>query len=125
MTRRFRSRGPVARPWQATHPDADLSGRQPHATLRRVSQALLVGRDKGLQSVMVSPPDIKQGAAQEKPSKHPVLAQQQCEYHLHIQSSPPGKYTLNPWHGTLGEQAKEVTVNLNAEVKVGFGVKGS
>jgi carboxypeptidase family protein len=178
-------------------------------TAPKVSQALLVGSDKGIQNVVVFPPDISQGKPQEKPGTNPVLDQKHCEYQPHIQifpvgstldilnedsvlhniktepgsqtsfniaqpkfrkkieksfdspdiiqvecnvhgwmravlvvsghpyytltdahgaftlaDVPPGTYTLTLWHETLGEQAKEVTVRPNAEVKVAFQFKG-
>jgi Polysaccharide lyase family 4, domain II len=59
-------------------------------TAPKVSQALLVGPDKGIQGVVVFLPDIQKGKAQEQPAKHPMLDQQQCEYHPHIQIFPAG-----------------------------------
>jgi hypothetical protein len=65
--------------------DEQVCGKDP-----KVSQALLVGPDKGIQNVVVFLPDIPQGKAQEKPAKDPVLDQKQCEYHPHIQIFPVG-----------------------------------
>jgi plastocyanin len=65
--------------------DEQVCGTEP-----KVSQALLVGPDKGIQNVVVFLPDIQKGAAQEKPAKNPVLDQKQCEYHPHIQIFPAG-----------------------------------
>ena len=59
-------------------------------TEAKVSQALLVGPDKGLQNVVVFLPDIQGGKAQEKSARNPVLDQKQCEYHPHIQILPMG-----------------------------------
>jgi hypothetical protein len=59
-------------------------------TESKVSQALLVGSDKGIQNIVVFLPDILQGQPQEKPGKNPVLDQKQCEYHPHIQIFPVG-----------------------------------
>jgi hypothetical protein len=56
----------------------------------KVSQALLVGPDKGIQNVVVFLSDIQKGKPQEKPAKNPVLDQKQCEYHPHIQIFPVG-----------------------------------
>jgi hypothetical protein len=65
--------------------DEEICGMVP-----KVSQALLVGPDKGIQNVVVFLSSIQKGKAQEKPAKHPVLDQQQCEYHPHIQIFPAG-----------------------------------
>jgi hypothetical protein len=43
---------------------------------------------------------------------------------LTLTGVPPRNYSLKLWRETLGEQAKEVKVTLNAEVKVAFGFKG-
>jgi hypothetical protein len=59
-------------------------------TAPKVSQALLVGADKGIQNVVVFLPSIPQGKAQEKPAKDPVLDQKQCEYHPHVEIIPVG-----------------------------------
>jgi hypothetical protein len=65
--------------------DENVCGTKP-----KVSQALLVGPDKGIENVVVFLPDIQKGKAQEKPAKDPVLDQKQCEYHPHIQIFPVG-----------------------------------
>lgn len=65
--------------------DENVCGTEP-----KVSQALLVGSDKGVQNVVVFLPDIQQGKPQEKLGKDPTLDQQKCEYHPHIQIFPVG-----------------------------------
>jgi plastocyanin len=65
--------------------DETVCGTEP-----KVSQALLVGPDKGIQNVVVFLSDIQQGKAQEKLAKNPVLDQKHCEYHPHIQIFPVG-----------------------------------
>jgi hypothetical protein len=59
-------------------------------TAPKVSQALLVGPDSGIENVVVFLTDIQKGKAQPKPAKDPVLDQRQCEYHPHIQIFPAG-----------------------------------
>ena len=65
--------------------DENVCGKEP-----KVSQALLVGPDKGIENVVVFLPDIQKGKGQEKPAKDPILDQKQCEYHPHVQIFPVG-----------------------------------
>ena len=65
--------------------DQKVCGSEP-----KLSQALLVGPNKGLQNAVLSLADIKKGKAQEKPAKNPTLDQKGCEYHPHAQSFPAG-----------------------------------
>ncbi len=65
--------------------DENVCGTKP-----KVSQALLVGPDKGIENVVVFLPDIQKGKAQQKAAKDPVLDQKQCEYHPHVEIFPVG-----------------------------------
>jgi hypothetical protein len=90
---------------------------QVYGTEPKVSQALPVGPDKGLQNVVVFLSDIQKGAAQEKSEKNPVLDQKQCEYHPHIQVFPVGS-TLDiinsdgVLHNIKTEPGSEISFNI-------------
>ena len=40
-----------------------------------------------------------------------------------FEHSPPGKYTLDVWHETLGKQTKDVEVKAGQTVKVAIEMK--
>jgi plastocyanin len=63
--------------------DANICGSAP-----KVSHALTVGANKGIQDVVAFLPDIPKGKALEKPAKAPVLDQKSCEYHPYAQIFP-------------------------------------
>jgi plastocyanin len=65
--------------------DEKVCGSEP-----KVSEALVVGPDKGIQNVVVSLTDIQKGKALQKPAQNPVLDQKNCEYHPHAQIFPAG-----------------------------------
>lgn len=65
--------------------DAAVCGSEP-----KLSKAIIVGPNKGIQNAVLSLVDIKKGKAQEKPAKNPVLDQKKCEYHPHAQIFPAG-----------------------------------
>lgn len=65
--------------------DAKVCGSEP-----KVSKALVVGPEKGIQNVAVSLTDIQKGKALQKPAQNPTLDQKNCEYHPHAQIFPAG-----------------------------------
>lgn len=65
--------------------DPNICGSEP-----KLSKALLVGPNKGIQNTVLSLADIKKGKAQEKLAKNPVLDQKGCEYHPPVQTFPAG-----------------------------------
>lgn len=65
--------------------DEKVCGSEP-----KLSKALIVGPEKGIQNVVVSLADIQKGKALQKPGQNPVLDQKNCEYHPHAQIFPVG-----------------------------------
>ncbi len=53
-------------------------------------------------------------------AEHPYYVLTDEDGNFKITDVPPGTYTLQLWHETLGQQTLKVTVKSNSETKVAF-----
>jgi len=56
-------------------------------------------------------------------ARNPYYAVVKKDGSFTIDNVPPGKYTINAWHGTLGKQKAKVTVGASGKVSVNFAFK--
>ena len=99
------SGGPVARKKVSVTIDQYLCGKQKEAS------DLLLSPNNGIQNVVASLHGVP--ASERWPAKPAAVQmdQRKCEFIPRVVIVPPGKYTLQLWHETLGTVTQEVTVS--------------
>ena len=56
--------------------------------------------------------------------EHPYYAKTDEKGAFRLSDVPPGEYTVNVWHETLGQKSAKVTVGPGKETQVDFGLGG-